>query len=199
MGKYLRELTFLVIGNKATGKTTFVKRFERGKVNTPILSTVNKEEYQLDILFSTEMRRMNLIDLPGQRDHASIALRSIKKASGIILLFDVTVMQSLDMLLEWILELINLGISNLPLFIIGNKVDMTEQQIVSTNDVEIFVKTIRETLQNSIQINWNAIIKIEYISAIKDSLNTLKALVTNIYRITSDEILKSNLKLYEVM
>ena len=82
--------------------------------------------------------KINLWDTAGQERYMSINKMYFQKIQGIILMYDITQRSSFERLPKWV-QLINETTFNIPVILIGNKIDDEEEnRIVSTEEGKDF-------------------------------------------------------------
>lgn len=124
------QLIFL--GDSLVGKTTTILKYFDQTYNENTLTTIgldikkqnvkiiddNGEEKEIEVKF---------IDTAGQERFRTITANYYKHADGIFLMFDVTQQESFQNITNWIGDIKEKCKTNIPIFILGNKIDLSER------------------------------------------------------------------------
>ena len=106
------------------------------------MATVGLDFFTKDEMFEDTKIRIKIWDTAGQERYKSLTQGFFRNAQGIMIVYDVTNIDSFDNLKYWI-QSINSSIdnenNNVPCIIIGNKIDLKERE-VSYEKGEIFAK-----------------------------------------------------------
>ena len=144
--KRLRK-SIIGVGNSTAGKTELIKCYEK------LLEKENKGSILSSMLFdfimventvkgkNNEDIKINtkIWDKPGNERLETIISLQVKNSNGIFLFFDITHRQSFDDLNKWIDRIKECrDISQHPIIIIGNKVDLEDKREVSTEEAQKF-------------------------------------------------------------
>ena len=149
----LESLSIIMIGDTSVGKTTLMKKFIDGIYNENILSTIGIELFRKEVTIKNKNYIMKIWDTCGQERFRSISKNYYQNAQGIMLLFDISSLESFKHLSDWKSSLNdNVSNKNIPLVIVANKCDLnhvvTDEEIEkyskNNNDVKIF-KTSSKT------------------------------------------------------
>jgi Ras-related protein Rab-1A len=138
------QLIFL--GDSLVGKTTTLLKYFDQNYNENTLTTIgldikkknikiiddNGEEKEIEVKF---------IDTAGQERFRTITANYYKHADGIILMFDVTQEESFQNITNWIGDIKEKCKTNIPIFILGNKIDLSER-IKSKDEFEMDFKKL---------------------------------------------------------
>lgn len=125
----LAKVVFL--GDAGVGKTAIVKHKEKGEYDiSAITSTVQPSEIKYTATRGTTTISVSLWDTPGQYNYRNIVKTFIRNALCVVLVFDLTNIESFDNLVEWY-NYVNENIQPKFLLIIGNKSDL-DNRVVDT-------------------------------------------------------------------
>ncbi|MHA2249672.1 MAG: Rab family GTPase [Candidatus Kariarchaeaceae archaeon] len=131
----------ILLGDAAVGKTSIRKRY---------LGEGFKQSYSMTLGadFAIKMIRDDVIqiwDLAGHRFFRTVRDPYYAGANGIILVFDLTRLSSLNNLRIWIEEALRINNKKLPFIIVGNKTDLYDEE--SLIEVRPVVKELIQDLQ----------------------------------------------------
>jgi small GTP-binding protein len=125
------HMKIIVCGTGAVGKTSLVRRFVEDKFEFNYLLTVGMEpsNRKLEVENNLETFLVNLVifDVAGQDRFMTLRDVFFRKASGALLVFDLTRPETLDDLYEWKKQIDDrLGADRIPNVLIGNKSDLDD-------------------------------------------------------------------------
>jgi len=129
---YDEKCRLLIIGDSFVGKTSFLSRYAKGTFNLTYLATAGFEFFTKDDEIDNKNVRIELWDTSGYEKFHSLTASSFGNAEGIMVMFDVTNPTSFENIRNWT-ESIKTHLSseynNIPVIIIGNKIDILEREI----------------------------------------------------------------------
>lgn len=134
------NLKFLMVGDSGVGKTTIVHAL-RGDVFR------DESEPTLGVEFNTfpmEMEgkpfNLQIWDTAGQEAYRALSQFYYRDGVGVFLVFSFDIQQSFLNVNSWINDVRRLCNPKAKIFLVGNKVDLTDQRQVTKNEVEQFAK-----------------------------------------------------------
>ena len=133
-------LKIIIVGDSSVGKSNFLFRFINDQFSKIYQTTVGIDcKSKVCILPKSKKKvKINLWDTAGQERYMSINKLYFQKIQGIILMYDITQRSSFERLPKWV-QLINETTFNIPVILIGNKIDDEEEnRIVSTEEGKDF-------------------------------------------------------------
>lgn len=138
---YDEKCQLLIIGDSTVGKTSLLFRYTEDKFSSQHLATVGIDFFTKDETFNGKIVRIKVWDTAGQERYKSLTNAFFRNAQGIILVFDVSNVETFENLKYWLQSInLNLGEKNdLKKIIIGNKIDL--QREVSKEEAEKFAIT----------------------------------------------------------
>ena len=96
-----------------------------------------------------EIIQVHLWDTAGQDKYMAISDHYYKKASGSVVLFDLTSRESFKNLSKWIEDLSQKGEESVEMVIVGNKSDLVEERVVTEKEARIFADDLSATYMES--------------------------------------------------
>ena len=128
--RIFRELYKVVLlGDAAVGKTTIRKKFAEGMTSKRYIMTIGVEVSTKDValIYNGKPRKVTLViwDLGGQLYFTRMRSSFYQGTSGAILMYDVSNRKTFENLTSWINE-IKSFISDAPLVLVGNKIDLRD-------------------------------------------------------------------------
>ena len=140
--KYDKTCQILIIGDLSVGKTSIITRYTNGTFKEEYLSTVGLDYYSKEEIIENKTINIKLWDTAGEERYKSLTQNYFRNAEGVLLVFDVTNIESFNNLKDWISSIkLNMEGKNIfiPVVIIGNKVDMEDQREITKEQAEKFV------------------------------------------------------------
>ena len=135
-------LKIIIIGNSGVGKSNFLFRFVDGGFSKIYQTTVgiDLKTKICSLPKSKKNVKLQIWDTAGQERFMSLNKLFFQKVQGIILMYDLTNRDSFEDLPKWA-QLINENAYNVPVILIGNKLDdEDENRIVALQEGENFAK-----------------------------------------------------------
>ena len=127
----------LLLGDTTVGKTCFLIKYTDNVFQEAYMSTIGLD-YRLKtmILKNGKKIKLQIWDTAGQDRFRAITKNYYKNAHGIILIYDVTSLQTYDNIKSWISQIREEASPNIVIYIVGNKIDMNEERKVKTEEGE---------------------------------------------------------------
>jgi small GTP-binding protein len=137
-------------GESSVGKTYFAKNYIKDIKDGFDLATVGVEYFITNrILSDGKNYKIKICDTAGQERYRSLAINTIRRCDGIILMYSITNRRSFELISEWINNIYDLKDRETPIILIGNKCDLEDQRKVSReegiNTAEKYKTTYFET------------------------------------------------------
>lgn len=135
------EIHIVTLGDSQVGKTSLILRYTDNFFAEEYLTTVG-----IDLKFKKmqspngEELRVKISDTAGQERFKSIATNYLKKANGILLVYDITNKDSFKNIDTWANEITSEQSKHKPIILLGNKSDMNEKRVISKEKGEEFAK-----------------------------------------------------------
>ncbi len=127
----------ILAGDGAVGKTTLVNRFVSGGFVSGYNATIGVDITSKEL--SEKKITIRIWDVAGQSLFSEFRKNFYIGAQGAFLVFDLTIPNSLDSLNLWIEE-IEETVGEIPLVLLGNKVDLNKLYSVSSEEIAKFLK-----------------------------------------------------------
>jgi len=134
----------IVVGDGGVGKTALTLRFSKGFFTEDYKMTIGVDFHVKTISIDTHEGpikcKLQLWDTGGQERFSSIRPMYYRGSLGTILVFDLTNSASFEHLPQWIEEVRANIKSDIPVLLIGNKSDLTDQRAVSIEEISNFTR-----------------------------------------------------------
>ena len=167
-------INIIALGNCSAGKTCFIYKYVHNEFRCDFNNTLGVNFMSKSIqLPSGQNITIRFEDTSGQERYRSLASNFIKNADGILLMYDITDMETFKAISRWIKSIKEIKGNDCPIILIGNKCDLEEERKVSKKEGE---KKAEE----------NGFLFIE--TSCKDNINIEKAVNTIVNKITDGRI-----------
>ena len=127
----------LLLGDTMVGKSCFLSKYTVKTFPETYATTIG-----VDYIFKTltlkngKTIKLQIWDTAGQERFRSITKNYYKKANGIILIYDITNKKSYKNIREWINQIKEEAVSNVIIYLVGNKIDLEKERKVKTEEGE---------------------------------------------------------------
>ncbi|UXI17602.1 hypothetical protein NH340_JMT03545 [Sarcoptes scabiei] len=125
---YLFKL--LLIGDSGVGKSCLLLRFADDTYTESYISTIGVDFKIRTIELDGKTIKLQIWDTAGQERFRTITSSYYRGAHGIIVVYDVTDMDTFHNVKHWLQEIERYACDNVKKFLIGNKADVTGKKVV---------------------------------------------------------------------
>jgi Ras-related protein Rab-22 len=139
-GSY-REVKVVFRGDGGVGKTSILNRFYSNQYKT-VAPTIGASFVTKNVNIGENVISFQIWDTAGQEKYRSIASLYYRDAAVAILVYDITNKNSFEVLKFWRKQLSENGPQNLITVIVGNKMDLVEEEIVSYQEAKTYADSI---------------------------------------------------------
>jgi len=134
---------FVIVGNHEVGKTSLIRQFVERKFSQDYRATIGLNIFAYNFDFQGNELNLQLWDIGAQQYFKRFRRIYYNGAEAAFIVFDITNRDSFEKVKEWYEELNELiGETNIPIVLVGNKVDLAEQRVVSTTEGEDLAKSL---------------------------------------------------------
>ncbi|XP_019594206.2 ras-related protein Rab-44 [Rhinolophus sinicus] len=127
---YIFHIIFL--GDSNVGKTSFLHLLHQNTFATGLTATVGVDFQVKNLLVDNKRYALQLWDTAGQERYHSMTRQLLRKADGVVLMYDVTSQESFVHVRYWLDCLQDSGSDGVVILLLGNKMDCDEERQVST-------------------------------------------------------------------
>ena len=128
------KLKIVVVGDSGVGKTNLIRRFIQNDFQSNSKATVGVEFFSKSFKINDNVFKIEIWDTAGQERYKSITAAYYKGAKGGLVVYDVTQKTSFDNVDNWISEIKEKASTDMKTMMIGNKIDLKEERVVSTEE-----------------------------------------------------------------
>lgn len=122
----------VLVGDSGVGKTNMMLRYLNKEFNKDSKATVGVEFGAKNTTIEGKIVKGQIWDTAGQERYKSITAAYYKGAKGAMIVYDVTNQTSFDNVDNWANEIKEKAARNINLMIVGNKTDLTDKIVVTS-------------------------------------------------------------------
>ena len=131
----------LLLGNSNVGKSSLFLRFVDDIWNDTFVPTIGVDFKIKTFDIDEKKIKMQIWDTAGQERFKNIIASYYRGAHGILLIYDVTDKDSFKNLSNWLIEIEKNASKNVLKVLIGNKTDLDDKRVITTNQGKEFADT----------------------------------------------------------
>ncbi|XP_053320941.1 EF-hand calcium-binding domain-containing protein 4B [Spea bombifrons] len=125
-----RVFKIVMVGNSSVGKTSFLRRFCEDTFSPGTSATVGIDYSVKTVTVDNSQVALQLWDTAGQERYRSITKQFFRKADGVIVMYDITSKDSFTAVRQWLSSVEEAAGENIPILLLGNKVDIEKEREV---------------------------------------------------------------------
>jgi len=133
MTNYDYTFKIMMLGDASVGKTSLTMRYISGYFMEDLKLTIGVDFYSKTTSFKDKKVKLQIWDFGGEERFRFLLSQYSKGANGAFFLFDITNQTSLDHLPDWT-QVIREHAGEIPIMLIGSKVDLNEFRAVLRDD-----------------------------------------------------------------
>ena len=124
------EVKIITLGDGQVGKSSLIIQFIENKFSFTYLSTIGLDFKQKTVTLPNNKEvKIRIFDTAGQERFKSIAVNYIKKADGVLLVYDITSQESFNSVGKWINDIKEAMGDKVCMILVGNKIDLPKRVI----------------------------------------------------------------------
>ena len=125
------DIKIITLGDSHVGKSSLIIKYIDNKFSNVYMSTIgfDLKHKQINLKDGTEAKIM-IYDTAGQERFKSLAANYIKKANGILLVYDITDHSTFENIGMWMESITEEKGDKLPIVLVGNKADLEDERQV---------------------------------------------------------------------
>ncbi len=136
-GRYMFKVA--IIGDYAVGKTSLIRRYMTDTFDEDYKATLGATVSSFETMVNNSNISLQVWDLAGQTSFQRVRVQYLFGTDFAIVVYDVTRVDSLIGLDEWVKDVKNTS-PNVLLYLVGNKIDLKDEQTIHTASAEQFRK-----------------------------------------------------------
>ncbi|MCK4382307.1 MAG: GTP-binding protein [Candidatus Lokiarchaeota archaeon] len=133
MASYDFTWKIMMLGDAAVGKTSLTIRYISGFFLEDLKLTIGVDFYSKTTIFNKKKVKLQIWDFGGEERFRFLLHQYCKGANAAFFLYDITSRLSLDHLPDWT-QIIREHAGDIPIMLIGSKVDLKEFRAVSRDE-----------------------------------------------------------------
>jgi len=137
---YLFKL--LLIGDSSVGKSCLLLRFADDSFVDTYISTIGVDFKIRTVDLNGKTVKLQIWDTAGQERFRTITSSYYRGAHGIIIVYDVTDMESFNNIKQWLSEIDRYASDNVCKLLVGNKCDLVDSKVVETEKAKAFADSL---------------------------------------------------------
>ena len=143
--------------------------------------TLGADFSQKNIILNNKKIQFQIWDIAGQDNFKQVRGRFLNKASGVLVVYDLSRLETFDAISKWLRELwaVN-NRTDIPVLVVGNKLDLIQKQFHDAKRITIGLDHLQRYLDNN-----------SYLGHIKTSAKTGEN-IENCFRTLSETLMNSN-------
>jgi len=128
----------VIIGDSGVGKTNIITRYTRNEFDLSLKSTIGVEFSTKKVNINDKIIKIQFWDTAGQERYRAITSSYYRGVHGIVLVFDISNYASFENINNWINEINSNCELNIPILLIGNKLDLEiKRQVPKEKAIEL--------------------------------------------------------------
>ena len=149
---------YLVIGNSGVGKSCLLIRFTEDYFCDNYITTIGVDFKIKSLEIDSKSCKLQIWDTAGQERFRNIISSYYRGAQGIMLVYDITDLESFQNLNSWLIEIEKNASKNVYKILVGNKCDMENERKVTVEQGRDFasqygMKFFETSAKNSTNVN----------------------------------------------
>ena len=133
MTNYDYTFKIMMLGDASVGKTSLTVRYIKGFFMQDLRLTIGVDFYSKTIDFKEKNVKLQIWDFGGEERFRFLLTQYCKGANGAFFLYDITNPKSLEHLPDWT-QIIRENAGDIPIMLIGSKLDLDEYRAVHRDD-----------------------------------------------------------------
>ena len=134
--KILSPIRIITLGESTVGKTAYINKYVHN-IYKNTMATIGFNTYSKNFsLPSGESIKIIFEDTSGQERFRSLSLNFIRKANGVVLMYDITQKHTFDTVSNWCDQIWEYRQKDFPVILLGNKCDLEDERQVQREEGE---------------------------------------------------------------
>ena len=163
---------YLIIGNSGVGKSCLLIRFTDDKYEEGYVTTIGVDFKIKTLIIEGKSVKLQIWDTAGQERFRNIVSSYYKGAQGIMMVYDITDLESFRYLDSWLKEIEKNASKNVYKILVGNKSDLENRKITFEKGKEFANLHGMKFFETSAKENRN--VEEAFKEMTKDIINSLK-------------------------
>ncbi|CCH43867.1 Ras-related protein [Wickerhamomyces ciferrii] len=136
----VKEYKLVVVGGGGVGKSALTIQFIQSHFVDEYDPTI-EDSYRKQVAIDNEVALLDILDTAGQEEYSAMREQYMRTGEGFLLVYSVTERESYNELLTFFQQILRVKDSeDVPVLLVGNKSDLTEERSVSFEEGEKLAK-----------------------------------------------------------
>eukprot|EP01084_Bolivina_argentea_P198848 340371_1 len=132
--QYDHLVKVILVGDSGTGKSCMLLRFSKDQFNDTFITTIGVDFGVKTLDIDDKIVKLQIWDTAGQERFRTITCSYYRGAQAVCLIFDITDRQSFENIRNWNYNVEQHSPDNCMKFVIGSKVDLEDERVVSIKE-----------------------------------------------------------------
>lgn len=128
----------VLVGDSGVGKSCILHQFIYNRFRKNTTQTIGVDFSAKNVHIDNQEIKLQIWDTAGQEKFRSVARSYYRGAIGIIIVYDITKVESFQHIATWLADARNAARSECSVCVVGNKGDLEDQRVVRTEDGKLF-------------------------------------------------------------
>ena len=137
------RLRIVLIGNSGVGKSSLLNKYIDNKFEIYLMNTCGIDFKTKTLRIEDKTVQLHIWDTAGQERFFSVTPSYCRNANGIILMYDITESKTFDGINFWVSRLADYSPPNVEMLLLGSKLDLKSDRVVSTEMGEEAARRIK--------------------------------------------------------
>ena len=151
------SVKFIIVGDSSVGKSNILLRFSRNTFDPGHQATLGIEFANKHLIYNNTDYLIQIWDTAGQENFRSVTRAYYKASAVAMVVYDITKEESFEHIQTWLNDCKELAPRTVLLVLIGNKSDLEEQRVISTERGENLAKENNMMFFETSALNGNGI------------------------------------------
>lgn len=153
--RYDKIIKIVLIGDSKVGKTSFLRNYLDNKLSKEHSPTVGSETKSFCCSYEDRNIKFQICDMAGIEKYKPSPITFYKGINGAIIMFDVNNVDSFINLEHWLNEINKYKMQEIPIILVGNKIDIIEHKITNKIGNEFAENLGLKYISISVKDNYN--------------------------------------------
>mmetsp|Transcript_45093 Transcript_45093/g.52155 ORF Transcript_45093/g.52155 Transcript_45093/m.52155 type:complete len:205 (-) Transcript_45093:66-680(-) len=128
------EVKLVLVGDSGVGKSNILSRYTRNEFNIESKTTIGVAFEQIHVEIDKRIIRLQIWDTSGQERFEAIVSSYYRRATGALLVYDMTKRSTFESLDTWLKEIRLLAEPNAVIILVGNKSDLKHLRAITKDE-----------------------------------------------------------------
>lgn len=138
----LAKYKIVFLGDQGVGKTSLITRFMYDTFDSHYAATIGIDFLSKTMYLEDRTVRLQLWDTAGQERFRSLIPSYIRDSNVAVVVYDISNRESFESVAKWCEDVRNERGGNVIICIVGNKSDLVDKRVVSSEEGELMMKKI---------------------------------------------------------